>query len=210
MSRHTYRDLMLHVTQPDGRVESFRLEPVTEIPPPSVAPDDGTIMYTCHAHGGILIPCVFCGGQLEPMDGDTCAGCRAEREVLAWQAETFGETIDATLAHLAKEVGEARANPTDREEFADCTLLLLGAAGLAGMSMDDLFDECRAKFEISKLRDWGPPNAEGYSEHVSDPRDEAPASCPDCGGPVEVWEQPVAPPASTETMAACTGCGWTP
>ena len=84
MSHHTYRDLVLHITGLDGTVETFDIEPVIDIPlpgpvPPLPHPTD-TVMSTYHTHGRILIPCVYCGGRLEPEDDHQCESCRDERD----------------------------------------------------------------------------------------------------------------------------------
>ena len=93
----------------------------------------------------------------------------------AWALETFKRTTpDGALAHLAREVDELRDQPHDLEEYADCMMLLLNGAGLAGYSMDDLLDACQTKLTINKQRTWGPLDAEGVSQHITDPRDVTP------------------------------------
>lgn len=86
MKIHTYRDLVIYVPDDDGQLIRMPIEPVIEIPRPGPVPSPplphptDTVMFTYHTHGRILIPCVWCGGQLEPEDDDQCQRCRDERD----------------------------------------------------------------------------------------------------------------------------------
>ncbi len=86
-----------------------------------------------------------------------------------WAAETFkNQTVDGKLAHLIKEVGELRDDPTDILEFADCLMLLLDAARLQGITATDILINAWYKLGINKQREWGQPNADGSVEHISE------------------------------------------
>lgn len=88
-----------------------------------------------------------------------------------WSQATFGKDTNrgsiGALKHLEKEAREAQANPTDREEYADCVFLVFDAARRAGMSYDDLFDEVEKKFVKNKKRVWQTPTSPDQPiEHV--------------------------------------------
>ncbi len=95
---------------------------------------------------------------------------KLQRDLGRWSDATFGygRSPDGCIAHLAAEVQELRAQPHDLTEYADCMLLLLDAARLAGHTSADLISGCFTKLEICKARKWGKPNAEGVVEHIRD------------------------------------------
>jgi len=67
------------------------------------------------------------------------------------------------MAHLKREIEELDEDPTDGEEMADCFILLLNLAEMAGV---DLMSEARRKMEINRNRKWGKPDSEGVCHHV--------------------------------------------
>ena len=111
-------------------------------------------------------------------------------EIIAWSSKTFkDEKAESKLEHLKKEVAEAIADietykrnqnrdvsfktlrlmRRDAEmEFADCFMLLIGAASLFGMSSTQLITRTRQKLHINKLREWGEPDEKGVVEHLKD------------------------------------------
>lgn len=101
-------------------------------------------------------------------------------QVCKWQKETFGEaTMYSKIAHLAEELREvivtkrAHENGTAteddvRHEFADCFLLLFGAANAAGMSYMDICVAIAEKMEINRARKWGTPDENGVVNHIKD------------------------------------------
>lgn len=89
---------------------------------------------------------------------------RAIREFVDWGVATFQQsTPHTTAAHLAKEVAELQADPTDGSEYADCLGLLCHGARRAGV---DLVQALNDKLAVNKARKWGKPNAQGFVEHV--------------------------------------------
>lgn len=98
--------------------------------------------------------------------------------ITKWQEETFGEaTASSKIAHLKEEVdelsNEINSINTDnkqdtRMEFADCFLLLFGAAKSYGMTYEDVCECINDKFEIVKKRKWGKPDANGVVKHIKD------------------------------------------
>jgi NTP pyrophosphatase (non-canonical NTP hydrolase) len=94
-------------------------------------------------------------------------GCAEfQRKVHRWSQMTFPHQTPASkFAHLIREIKELGADLKDGKEMADCFLLLLGLAEMAGV---DLMAEARAKFEINRNRRWGPPDAQGVSSHVEE------------------------------------------
>lgn len=95
-------------------------------------------------------------------------------EITLWQKETFGSaTTLSKINHLEEEVMELKMdvslnNPNKRIEFADCFILLFGAAAFDGMSYQDIQDAVREKFEINKKRKWGKPDQNGVVNHIKD------------------------------------------
>jgi len=81
--------------------------------------------------------------------------------------KTFGKgTVKGKITHLAEELEEVLADPDDRHEWADCMILLLGAARCAGLDMNDLHQAMQEKMDINRKRKWGPPDEDGIVRHV--------------------------------------------
>lgn len=90
-----------------------------------------------------------------------------QAEVHEWSQATFPhQTPESKYAHLKREIAELGDNLADGEEMADCFLLL---AGLAHMNGVDLMAAARRKLEINKTRQWGKPDSEGVSSHLTLP-----------------------------------------
>jgi hypothetical protein len=84
-----------------------------------------------------------------------------------WADKTFGiRTAIAPLHHLKKEVQEVIEQPNDITEYADCFLLLMYSARLAGFNMDDLYYASFEKFMINQKRQWAKPDENGVVEHI--------------------------------------------
>jgi NTP pyrophosphatase (non-canonical NTP hydrolase) len=80
--------------------------------------------------------------------------------------------MHSKLAHLKQELEEV-ADPdlsfaSRRLEFADCLLLLFGAAHAAGMTYADITEAISHKMEVNKKRKWGKPDADGVVNHIRD------------------------------------------
>jgi hypothetical protein len=92
-----------------------------------------------------------------------------QAEVAVWARETFGEsTIAAKFHHFIKELVEIAEHPGDVTEWADAFLILMDAATLAGFTMDEVLEACKAKHAINLTRTWGEPDENGVVEHVRD------------------------------------------
>lgn len=95
-------------------------------------------------------------------------------EITKWQNETFGQaTALSKIAHLAEElqelVDDLKVNAENRRlEFADCFILLFGAAASDGMSYDKILEAVEEKMLINYRRKWGKPNENGVVNHVRD------------------------------------------
>lgn len=92
-------------------------------------------------------------------------------EHFKWSDETFGDSTNhsaiGTLKHLAKEVQEIIADPSDIEEWADAGLLWLDGGRRAGHSVEELLDAMYAKLQKNKLRTWSKPSSPDESiEHI--------------------------------------------
>lgn len=88
-----------------------------------------------------------------------------------WQAKTFPKaTALSKVHHLIEEVNELKndveaCSPNTRLEFADCFLLLFGAAKAYGMSYDSILEAIHDKMQINLKRNWGKPDANGVVKH---------------------------------------------
>jgi hypothetical protein len=51
-------------------------------------------------------------------------------------------------------------------EFADCFILLFGAANSAGFSYNEILKSIDEKMEINLTRKWGKPNEDGVVNHL--------------------------------------------
>lgn len=90
-----------------------------------------------------------------------------QEEVSTWAAETFPhQTPQSKIAHLRKEIEELAEAPDDGEEMADCFILLLNLAEMAGVN---LMAEAQRKMGINRNRKWDEPDADGVCHHVAEP-----------------------------------------
>lgn len=114
-----------------------------------------------------MLVAVSPGSKVEPMYNK--AGGFQYFQVVhgKWSDETFGiRTPLPSLHHLKKEVQEVIDEPHDLEEYADCFMLLIDSARIAGFSMVDILDAMWLKFEKNKNRQWGAPDENGTVEHI--------------------------------------------
>lgn len=97
--------------------------------------------------------------------------------ITEWQKETFRQaTSGSKIAHMAQELSELYAeihhgNASERAEqrrleFADCFILLFGAAASDGMSYEDICAAIEDKMTINYKRKWGKPDENGVVNHV--------------------------------------------
>ena len=93
-------------------------------------------------------------------------------KISIWQQKTFPDaTVLGKLFHLKEEVEEllyaVKNNDKDKRlEYADCFMLLFGAAAKDGMSYQDIVKAVEYKLEINKLRSWGQPDDLGIIRHL--------------------------------------------
>lgn len=91
--------------------------------------------------------------------------------VTTWQYETFAKsTALSKVKHLAEELDELKFDlinnrPEKRLEFADCFILLMGAAKLDGMTYEDICQAIEDKMEINLKRKWQKPDENGVVRH---------------------------------------------
>jgi len=89
-----------------------------------------------------------------------------------WQTKTFGQaTALSKIVHLKQEVQELEAdirsgNIERRLEYADCFILLFGAASSDGMSYQDITACINEKMRINENRVWGLPDENGVVNHI--------------------------------------------
>jgi len=92
-------------------------------------------------------------------------------ETIQWQNETFKKaTALSKLAHLKEELQELTNDvendkPEKILEFADCFILLFGAAASAGFTYENIQEAIEEKMNINYRRKWGKPNEFGYVKH---------------------------------------------
>lgn len=93
-------------------------------------------------------------------------------EVTTWQKETFKKSdAISKIHHLKEEVNELLLDVSEKSkerrlEFADCFLLLYGAAYSDGMSYEDISKCIDEKLKICKERKWGIPDENGIVKHL--------------------------------------------
>ncbi len=96
-------------------------------------------------------------------------------EVVKWQKETFPTASPGSkIAHLKQEVEELENDVAGgnligaQKEFADCFLLLFGAAYASGYSWKDIWQFIDWKMQVNKKRKWGKPDANGVVNHIKE------------------------------------------
>lgn len=91
--------------------------------------------------------------------------------IIHFQATHFpNQTLLGKLTHLVKEATELRdCNGMDRHEWADVLILLLGAAGLEGLTPADLIRLAHEKLDICYAREWpAEPGPDGCFHHIKE------------------------------------------
>ena len=95
------------------------------------------------------------------------------QDIADWQTTTFPKAdTTSKLHHLKEEVQELidaveEGDPVKIEkEFADCFLLLFGAADCRGFGWSSIKEIMRNKLDINKLRSWGLPDQNGVVHHI--------------------------------------------
>lgn len=94
------------------------------------------------------------------------------KRITEWQKQTFGQsTALSKIAHLLEECNELiidleKDSPNKRLEFADCFILLFGAAAVDGMDFEDICNAIHDKMDINYKRTWGKPNENGVVNHI--------------------------------------------
>lgn len=97
-------------------------------------------------------------------------------ELGVWTTKTFPhQTSVSKLHHLKKEVGELIEAIEGKQwteevehEFADCFTLLFDAARIEGLSLIDIINVMKRKFDINKQRIWGEPDENGVIHHIEE------------------------------------------
>lgn len=93
-------------------------------------------------------------------------------KITKWQRNTFKKSNPYTkIAHLKEEIDELlydiEFDPKEKRlEFADCIILLMGAAESDGMSYEDICDAIDEKMAINYTRKWGEPKENGVVNHI--------------------------------------------
>jgi len=98
-------------------------------------------------------------------------------EVTEWQDKTFPlSSAYSKVCHLESEVQDLKQELNSivhtenrKSEFADCFILLFGAACADGMSYEDIIFCIEAKLEVNKERKWGKPDENGVVNNIQTP-----------------------------------------
>lgn len=94
------------------------------------------------------------------------------KQITEWQAATFPNGTSLSMVkHLKQEVKELEEdiesyNKDRRLEYADCFILLFGAAFRDGLDFDSIINCINEKMAINVNRQWGIPDANGVVNHV--------------------------------------------
>lgn len=84
----------------------------------------------------------------------------------SFAAKTFSEASAVDhLEKLKQEAQEAKENPKDITEYADCLLCLFGAANKAGFTYNELLEATRDKLFIVENRQWE-KKPDGTYQHI--------------------------------------------
>lgn len=92
--------------------------------------------------------------------------------ITKWQEETFPQSTSLSkIEHLKEEVDELitdinENNSGKASEFADCFMLLFGAAYSDGMSYENICNAIEKKMKINRTRKWGKVNEKGFVNHI--------------------------------------------
>ncbi len=101
-------------------------------------------------------------------------------DIVNWQENTFplssaiskithlaGDEPQGEILELKLDILEGRPEEA-KTEFADCFILLMGAANSFGLTYDDVCKAIQQKMEINKARKWGAPDENGVCLHIKD------------------------------------------
>lgn len=92
--------------------------------------------------------------------------------VTEWQEATFpNQQTLPKISHLAAEMCELvddiiENKPSKRLEFADCFILLFGAAKAEGFTYEDICNAIDEKHDINVSRFWSSPDDNGVIRHI--------------------------------------------
>lgn len=91
-----------------------------------------------------------------------------QNDIEHWSDETFGfnRLPTAPMHHLKKEIDELIESPYDTMEYADCFMLLLDSARMAGINCELLILATKHKLKVNRNRQWGEPDSNGVVEHI--------------------------------------------
>lgn len=94
-------------------------------------------------------------------------------DIAEWQDKTFPSANSLSkIAHLIEEIVELKNEiiygniSTVKLEFADCFLLLFGAALKEGISLDEILEAMQNKMNINRYRSWESPDENGIIRHI--------------------------------------------
>ncbi len=91
-------------------------------------------------------------------------------DIAEWSQKTFGSDKErgpvGSLKHLAKEVQECLADPTDLMEWADILILFLDGSRRAGFTPMQVIEAAHEKMRTNRARVWPKPSSDEPVEHL--------------------------------------------
>lgn len=94
------------------------------------------------------------------------------KAITKWQKKTFKTAVpESVLMHLKDEIIELEKElfcgdrQNIKSEFADCFILLFGAAKLRGFDYKDICKMIDKKFDIIQKRTWNKPDENNIVKH---------------------------------------------
>lgn len=94
------------------------------------------------------------------------------KQITNWQSKTFPKSTPSSyLTHLKEEIKELQSdiisnNPNKNLEYADCLILLIGAAAKDNLSYNDIINSINTKMSINIKRKWNKPSKTGVYKHI--------------------------------------------
>jgi len=90
-------------------------------------------------------------------------------ELSEWSQETFGSDQErgpiGALEHLKLEADEA-IESGEKDEYADCLILILDAARRRGLTWDNFMDVTLEKLKVCKTRVYPKPRIDKPAHHI--------------------------------------------
>lgn len=96
-----------------------------------------------------------------------------QNQIASFNRENFpDQSIEGLCRHFQHEAEELAKSPADKNEQADCLILLLEICHRQGVTSAELMKNAFEKMEINRNRKWpAKPDANGVYQHIKGPED---------------------------------------